>query len=165
MARRVLLVYHDDDAARAALVQALPAVKAGRLVTAAEWNALLGQGRTAVAQWLSCQVRRRTCTLVLIGEKSLGDPWINRVIYESWEAWRGVLGIHVHALPDARGRPSRKGSNPFAQFVMDRDPSLSMASVVKTYDPPQADGRKALAYVGKHLAAWVEEAIAARLAY
>ena len=165
MARKVFLIYQGADAHRAEQLAALKAIKACKLVSDQGREAVVQAGGAAAVGWIRRQIRGCSCAIVLIGSETCGDRWVNQALYEAWESWKGLFAIHVHRLRDEAGRRSKKGPSPFERYVMDRDNSLSMSSVVRSYDPPFSDSANALAHIKKNLARWVEEAISIRLAY
>ena len=73
----------------------------------------------------------------------------------------GVVGIHVHGLVNANGKVSSKGSNPF-NFIKHEASGKKLSSIVKCYNPTGRNSRERYAWIRKHLANAVEEAILIR---
>jgi hypothetical protein len=74
----------------------------------------------------------------------------------------GLLGVHIHALRDAKGLQGNKGKNPFVQPESGLDEQAARSHV---YDPPETDSKLAYRFIADNLAKWVEQAVAARAAH
>ena len=163
--RRVFYSFHyAADNWRAATVRNIGAVEGNRPATDNEWETVRRGGDAAIRRWIDGQLRRRSCTLVLVGSATAGRRWINYEIRKSWKAGMGLAGIHIHGLRDRNGRLSLKGRSPFQRFtVRDRvGRTQDLASVIKCYDPPGSSSRQRYAWIEANLAAIVEEAIGIR---
>lgn len=68
----------------------------------------------------------------------------------------GVVGIRIHGLKNEDGKISTRGENPF-DYIKYGDKKLS--SVVKCYAPSGENSTERYAWISKHLANAVEEAI------
>ena len=75
----------------------------------------------------------------------------------------GVVGIYIHGLKDNKGYTSRQGSNPFDYINFDSFRKLSQ--IVKCCDLYGDNSREKYAWISKHLANAVEEAIQIRRKY
>lgn len=104
----------------------------------------------------------RSCVIVLIGSRTAGRKWIKYEIERAWAEKKGLLGIYIHKLEDARGKQVRKGRNPFADFPMH---GKKLSSIVRTYSPPGRTSKSAYGYISENIAEWVEEAIEIRRSY
>ena len=161
MVRRVFYSFHfDADAWRAAQVRNAGALEGNTPVTDNEWEAIKKGGDAAIKDWIDKQLVGRSCAVVLIGAGTAGRRWIDYEICKSWNANKGLMGIHIHRLLDKDGRPSSKGVNPFSKITLRSGGSL--AKLVPVYDPQASDSRKAHRYITEHLASWVEDAIERR---
>lgn len=162
MSRHVFYSLHyDADRTRAELIRKLAIAQPNLEAKPAEWATIKRGGDFAVKRWLEQQLRGRSCTIVLIGAETASRPWVRYEIKRSWELRLGLLGVHIHALKDAKDQQSRKGDDPFAQ----PDSGLgAQAGLVRSYDPPEADSKLSYRYIADHLEAWVEQAVATRLA-
>jgi len=112
-------------------------------------------------------LKYRSCTLVLVGSATAGQPWIDYEIGKSWKEGMGLAGIHIHGLLDRHGRESGQGRNPFQHFTV-RDRAgyqRGLASVVKCYDPPGWSSKQRYAWIEANLANIVEEAVRIRAGY
>lgn len=101
----------------------------------------------------------RSCTIVLVGEKTAGRKWIDYEIKKSWELEKGLVGVCIHNLEDKDGKQSKKGKNPFDGFKVG---DKKLASIVKLYDPPYKRSQNVYNYIKNNLSDWVEEAIKIR---
>jgi len=123
------------------------------------WEEVKKKGDTAIKNWIKGQLKNRSCTVVLVGEKTAGRKWIKYEIEESWNQGKGVVGICIHNLKDKDGNQSDKGRNPFDDFKLG-DKKLS--SVVKLYNPPYKTSTNVYDYIKNNIDDWVEEAIKIR---
>lgn len=166
MKRRVYLSFHDgQDAWRAAQIRALECVEGNLPVPDREWAALVHEGEVAIRKWINDHLSKRSCTVVLIGRETAGRKWISYEIEKSWNEGKGLLGIYVHNLKNASGDRTAKGANPFSEFKMKKDGVTTLASIVKTYDPPYTMSTMALLYIKTNIQEWIEEAIRIRHDY
>lgn len=165
MARRVFYSFHYElDNWRASQVRNIGIVKGNRAATGNEWEAVKRGGDRAIERWIQEQLYGKSCTVVLIGEKTASRKWIRYEIRESWEQGRAVLGIHVHQLKDRYGQQCAKGANPFQRVTVD---GLNLADAVKTYDPAWFWGGSQSTYstIEQNISDWIEEAIEIRNEY
>ncbi len=166
--RRIFYSFHyAADSWRAATVRNIGAVEGNRPATDNHWEEVARGGQAAITRWIDDQMRRRSCTLVLIGEHTAGRHWIDYEIRKSWERGMGLAGIHIHGLLDQHGYDSREGSNPFAGFTLEdhMGRQRSLAAVAQCYDPDGYDSKECYAWIRDNLASVVEKAIRIRAKY
>ena len=160
MARRAFFSFHYlPDNWRASQVRNIGAIDGNSPASDNDWEKVKKGGVPAIQRWIDAQLFGRSCTVVLIGEKTAGREWINYEIEKSWEDGKGVLGIYIHNLKDSSGKQSAKGSNPFAYVDVD---GKRMSSIVNAYDPPFSDSKDVYDYIKTNIAKWIEIAIAIR---
>ncbi|MBL7981932.1 MAG: TIR domain-containing protein [Flavobacteriales bacterium] len=162
MARRVFYSFHyKADNWRASQVRNMGVVSGNRPATDNDWEAVKRGGDPAIERWIRTQLHGKSCTVVLIGEKTAGRKWITFEIKESWRQGMGVLGIHVHKLKDRLGRTGSEGSSPFTGLSVD---GVNLSSVLPTHDPAWFLGSSTDAYrtIAARLPNWIEEAIRIR---
>ena len=163
MARRVFFSFHyKQDHWRAAQVRNMGVVEGNRPVSDNDWESIVRQGDEAIKRWIDEQLKGKSCTIVLIGEKTSERKWVRYEIKRSWELGKGLLGIYIHNLKDQDGLQSAKGRNPFELFELGGE---NLARIVRAYDPPYATSQYVYDYIKKHIADWVEEAISIRGQY
>lgn len=156
-ARRVFYsFYFRDDVHRAARVRAIGEVAGNPQESDSRWEQVKQGGDDAIQAWIDEQMTDMSCLIVLIGCSTAGRRWVSYEIGKAWQLRKGILGIHVHRLLDAEGKPTAKGADPFAGIVFD---GIDLTQVVKTYDPPHLDADDVYDYIGANLASWVEKAI------
>ncbi|HEX5660595.1 MAG TPA: TIR domain-containing protein [Polyangiales bacterium] len=160
MSRHVFYSLHyDRDRARAELVRKLAGLVPNNELKPNEWATLRRTGDFAFKRWFEQQTRGRSCTIVLIGAETTTREWVRYEIARSWQLGLGLLGVHIHNLLDDRGTQSSKGEDPFAEAGLGAN-----AALVRTYDPPEQDGKLAYRFIADNLARWVEDAVATRKA-
>ncbi len=139
MARRVFFSFHyKEDNWRAAQVRNMGVIEGNTPVSDNDWEEIKRGGDKAIEEWIIDQLKNRSCTVVLVGEKTAGRKWIKYEIKRSWELGKGVVGICIHNLKNSKGEQSKKGRNPFNDFKIEEE---NMANIVKLYDPPYKTSR------------------------
>lgn len=162
MARRVFYSFHyKPDNWRASTVRNIGAVEGNKPATDNDWESITSGGDAAIKRWIASQMKGRSCTVVLVGTNTANRKWINYEIVKSWDDGMGVVGIYIHGLKNADGRVSTKGSNPF-DYIGYGNTGKKLSSVVKCYNPPGSNSQERYAWIKKHLANAVEEAIRIR---
>ncbi|WP_269320511.1 TIR domain-containing protein [Alicyclobacillus macrosporangiidus] len=112
-------------------------------------------GCNTIEKWINDQMFGRSCTVVLVGERTAERPWIKYEIKKSWSDGKGLVGICIHNLKDRDGKQAKKGRNPFDNFTLNGEP---LSDIVKLYDPPYSKSEDVYKYIKKHISDWVEEA-------
>jgi hypothetical protein len=162
MSRHVFYSLHyDADRSRAELIRNIPGLVPNLEAKPGEWATIKRTGDFAFKLWFEQQVRGRSCTIVLIGAQTATRPGIQHEIKRSWDLRLGLVGVHIHALKDAKAMQTSKGDNPFEQ------PAAGLgehASLVRVYESPEADSKLVYRFIADNLARWVEHAVATRLA-
>lgn len=162
MARKAFYSFHYlPDSWRASQVRNIGVVEGNSPASDNDWETVKKGGDAAIQKWIDGQLNGRSCTIVLIGSDTAKRKWIDYEIETSWNNNKGVLGINVHNLKNSAGTQATKGANPFAHFVVGND-KKSLSSIVKTYDPPFTDSKKAYDHISNNLSEWIEEAIKIR---
>ena len=162
MARRAFYSFHyKPDASRAAQVRNIGVVEGNTPVSDNDWETVTKKGDAAIKKWIADQMHGRSCTVVLIGSNTAGRKWINHEIIKSWDDGMGVVGIHIHGLKNLDGNVATKGSNPFANITHGSS-GKKLSSLVNCYTPAGSDSKERYAWIKKHLANAVEEAIKIR---
>lgn len=162
MARRVFYSFHyKPDNWRASQVRNIGVVEGNRPVSDNDWEAVKKGGDKAIESWINDQVSGKSCSVILIGEKTAGRKWIKYEIKKSWESEKGVLGIYIHNLKDREEKQSSKGRNPFEDFTLGDD-KKKLSSIVKAYDPPYKTSKNVYDHISSNLVDWIEEAIEIR---
>lgn len=164
MARRCFFSFHyKPDNWRASTVRQIGAIEGNKPVSDNDWETVTKGGPAAIRKWIANQMKGRSCTVVLVGNKTANRKWINHEIVRSWDEGMGVVGINVHGLRDRDGYVSRKGPNPFS-YIGYGDTGKKLSSIVKCYDPSGSNSKERYAWIAKHLENAVEEAIRIRKA-
>ena len=163
MARRAFFSFHyKPDCWRAAQVRNMGMVEGNVPVSDNEWETVKKGGDKAIKAWIDGQLHGRSCTVVLVGEKTASRKWIKYEIEESWNAGKGVVGVYIYNLKDSDENQSQKGRNPFDDITIE---GKKLSTVVKLYDPPYKSSSKAYDYIKENIADWVEKAIQIRNNY
>ncbi|WP_103108728.1 TIR domain-containing protein [Brevibacillus reuszeri] len=165
MARKAFYSFHySNDSWRASQVRNIGVVEGNSPVSDNDWEEVKKGGDKAIQDWIDGQLKGRSCSIVLIGEKTAGRKWIKYEIEKSWNLGKGLVGIYIHNLKNQEGNQSNKGSNPFEAFTVGED-KKKLSNIVKAYDPPYISSTNVYDYISKNLENWVEEAIKIRDEY
>ena len=164
MVRRVFYsFYYKHDAMRASQVRQIGTLEGNKPASDNDWEEVVGGGDEAIKRWIAAQIEGRSCTVVLVGEKTANRKWINYEIIKSWNAGMGVVGIRIHGLKDIGGSLASAGKNPF-DYITFGNPKQKLSTVVKCYNPQGTNSKDRYKWIAKHLANAVEEAIKFRAA-
>ena len=126
-----------------------------------DWETVKRGGDKAIKRWIEQQIQTRSCTVVLVGSKTAGRRWITYEIEKSWNDEKGVVGIRIHGLQNQYGNTAARGKNPFDSLTFNST-GAKLSSVVKCYNPAGSTSRDRYAWIQKHLANAVAEAIRIR---
>jgi hypothetical protein len=119
---------------------------------AAAWEEVQKKDAATVEKWIDEQMKGTSVTVVLIGSQTSERPHVGYEIKQSHGADKGMLGVYIHNMKDATQRPSTKGSNPFANWSVQKDGrKVLLSEIYPTYDWVNDDGRK-------NLGDWIETA-------
>jgi MTH538 TIR-like domain (DUF1863) len=159
MARKVFYSFHyKPDCWRAATVRSIGALEGNKPASDNDWESVTAGGDSAIKTWISSQMEGKTCTVVLVGTNTANRKWINYEIIKAWDAGLGVVGIHIHGLKDSDEKVAGIGNNPF-DYIGYGNTGNKLSSIVKCYNPAGTDSQERYAWIKKHLANAVEEAI------
>jgi hypothetical protein len=162
MARRVFYSFHyQPDVMRVSQVRNIGALEANRPATDNDWETVKSGKDTAIAKWISDQMKGRSCTVVLVGENTANRKWINHEIIKSWNDGMGVVGIYIHGLKHTDGSLAKKGANPF-DYITHGASGNKLSSIVKCYNPAGTNSKDRYEWIAQHLENAVEEAIKIR---
>lgn len=162
MARKCFYSFHyKPDCQRAAQVRQIRNIEGNKPVADNDWEAVTRGGESAIKKWIAGQMYGRSCTVVLVGNNTANRKWINHEIIKSWDDGMGVVGIHIHGLKNLDGKISVKGKNPF-DYITHGPTKKKLSSIVKCYTPGGSNSKERYAWISKHLANAVEEAIRIR---
>ena len=162
MARRVFYSFHyTPDVTRVSQVRNIGVLEANKPATDNDWEEVVSGKEMSIKRWITNQMKGRSCTVVLVGEKTANRKWINHEIVKSWDAGMGVVGIHIHGLKNLNGDISKKGKNPF-DYIGYGDTGTKLSSIVKCYNPTGTNSKDRYAWIEEHLENAIEEAIRIR---
>lgn len=159
MARRVFYSFHyKPDVTRVSQVRNIGRLEANRPATDNDWETVVSGKDISIKKWITNQMKGRSCTVVLVGEKTAGRKWINHEIIKSWDEGMGVVGIHIHGLKNLNGYIAKKGKNPFDNIGYGNT-GKKLSSIVKCYNPQGTNSKERYAWIAKYLEDAIAEAI------
>lgn len=163
MGRRVFFSFHfKNDCWRTGQVRNIGTIEGNKPISDNDWEEVKKKGDKEIENWIDGQLNGRSCTVVLIGEKTAGRKWIKYEIKKSWELGKGIVGIKIHNLKDSDGNQSNEGRNPFDDFTLD---GKKLSEIVKVYNPPYKLSTNVYKNIEDNIESWVEEAISIRSNY
>ncbi len=163
--KQIFFSFHfDNDFWRTQQVRNMGAIEGNTLVSANDWEELKRKGDKSIENWIDNSLKYKNCTIVLIGSQTSQRYWVKQEIIKSWNAGKGVMGIHIHNLKDSDSKQSSKGSNPFSSISI-KSGKTSLSSIVPVYDPPYTDSKNVYGYISDNIESWIENAIATRKLY
>lgn len=162
MARRVYWsFYYTDDLSRIQQVINMGVVEGQAILTGQKWEEVEKGGDTAIKNWISNEMKGKTCLVVLVGTNTSKRPWVNYEIIKAWNDKLGVVGVHIHGLRDLNSQStSTKGASPFNGITIGG--TTPMGNIVTLYDPPGINSKAVYGSINDNLEKLVEAAITIR---
>ena len=162
MARKCFYSFHyKPDNWRVSKIRNIGTVEGNKPASDNAWETVTGGGDKKIKEWISDQMKGRTCTVVLAGANTAGRKWINHEIVESWNRGMGVLVIYIHNITDSNDKQSAKGGNPL-YHVKHGPTGKRLSTIAKAYDPPRSTSKGVYNYIAENIEDWIEEAIKIR---
>lgn len=160
--RQVFYSFHyKPDCWRTSEVRNIGAIEGNKLAPDNDWEQITSAGDDAIKRWINEQMKCRSCTVVLVGNKTANRKWINYEIIKSWNERMGVVGIYIHGLKNSEGYISEKGENPF-DYINYGDSGKKLSAIVKCYDPKGMNSKEKYNWISRYISDAVEEAIRIR---
>jgi hypothetical protein len=160
--RQVFYSFHyKPDCWRASTVRSIGAIEGNKPAPDNDWETITSGGDEAIKKWIREQMKYRSCTIVLVGNKTANRKWINHEIVKSWDNGMGVVGIYIHGIKNSQGYITEKGNNPF-DYITHGKSKTKLSTIVKCYNPAGSNSKERYEWIKKHIANAVEEAIKIR---
>ena len=162
--RQVFYSFHyEKDNWRTSQIRQIGAIEGNKLVSDNDWEEIK-KDEKAIKKWIDDSLKNRSCTIVLVGQKTADRKWINYEIQKSWKDRKGLIGIYIHNLKDSDGEQSFKGKNPFEkiEITMKDGTEKNLSNIVICYNPPYSESKKVYEDIENKLTDLVEESITIR---
>ena len=160
--RQVFYSFHyKPDCWRASTIRSIGAIEGNRPAPDNDWETITSSGDDAIKKWISEQMKYRSCTVVLVGNKTANRKWINHEIVKSWNNKMGVVGIYIHGIKNSQGYITEKGDNPF-DYIPYGNSGKKLSSIVKCYNPAGANSKERYDWISRNISNAVEEAVKIR---
>lgn len=160
--RQIFYSFHyKPDCWRASMIRNIGAIEGNKPAPDNDWETIIKNGDEAIKKWICEQMKYRSCTVVLAGNKTANRKWINHEIVKSWDNGMGVVGIYIHGIKNSQGYISNKGSNPF-DYITHGDTKNKLSTIVKCYNPVGSNSKERYDWISRNISAIVEEAIKIR---
>ena len=160
--RQVFYSFHyKPDCWRASTIRSIGAIDGNRPAPDNDWETITSSGDEAIKKWISEQMKYRSCTVVLVGNKTADRKWINHEIVKSWNNKMGVVGIYIHGIKNSQGFITEKGNNPF-DYIPYGDSGKKFSAIVKCYNPAGVNSKERYDWISRNISNAVEEAVKIR---
>lgn len=147
----------DDDVMRVQQIRNIGVLEGNTPVSANKWEEIKRKGDAAIKKWIDENMKYRSCLIVLVGERTAKRPWVKYEIEKAWKDGKGLFGIYVHNLKDPTTGKSKKGENPFSQFIF-KDGNEKVKTI-PCHSPSNTD---AYNDIKDNIESWIEESIEMR---
>ncbi len=162
MARKCFYSFqYKPDNWRVSKIRNIGAVEGNKPATDNDWETITSGGDKKIKEWITNQMKGRTCTVVLAGSNTADRKWINYEIKESWNKGMGVFVIFIHNITDRDDKQCSKGSNPL-YYIKHGPTQKRLSTIAKAYDPPRETSSGVYNYIAANIETWIEEAIRIR---
>jgi hypothetical protein len=157
--RKVFYSFHyNNDVFRVQQIRNMGVIEGNSPVTPNQWETIKQTGKKAVENWITENLKNKSCVVVLIGSETSQRTWVLHEIEQAWSAGKPMLGIYIHNLKDPKTAKSTKGNNPFSGFTM-KNSTKKLSDYVTCYNPKTFD---AYNDIKDNIDSWIEEAIKSR---
>lgn len=130
--RHVFFSFHyNNDCWRAGQVRNMGKVDDSSTFSDNDWEEVKEKSDAKIEEWINDQLQKRSCLVLLIGEKTADRKWINYEIKKAVELDKGIVGIYAHKLKDKDGKQANKGKNPFSSFTYK---GKNLSNFIKCFD-------------------------------
>ena len=158
--RRVFYSFHfESDSWRTSQIRNIGVVEGNGVAFDNEWEKIKSEKDKVIKGWIDKQMKNRSCTIVLIGEKTSESKWVVYEIKKSLELGKGIFGIYIHRLKDSKSKRAKKGKNPFKDKVLIKEFGNERMNSIKTHNPPVSKDKEAYNYIADNLQGWIEESL------
>lgn len=159
--QNILLSFdYENDINRAEQIRKMNIFDDTTIMPGAEWLEVEKKQDDEIKHYIDDNVEKCSCLVVLVGEKTAENKWINYEIKKAHELKKGLLGIYVHGIADANGNQSKKGENPFKEIRISDNKTL--ANFVVCFDSDYQTSRYVYDDIKKHIGDFVKDAVASR---
>jgi hypothetical protein len=165
MPKHVFFSFHyKPDVHRASQVRNIGGISGNVAATDNDWESVTRGGDAAIKRWITGQLRGRSCTVVLVGAETASRKWVKYEIVESWNKGMGVVAIRIHGLKNLKGETAFAGDNPMEkiELVDGLGNTRCLSGVANIYRPGGSTSKEKYAWIEKHLANAIDEAVAIR---
>ncbi len=165
--RQVFYSFHYvPDNWRVAQVRNIWVIEWNKPASDNDWEEVTKWWDKAIKKWIDENLKWRSCSVVLIWEKTAWRKWIKYEIEQSRNNKKWLVWIYIHNLKNKDWDQSNKGKNPFDSFTIWKDENKKkLSDIIKTYDPPYTTSTNVYNHIQENLESWIEEAISIRENY
>lgn len=129
--RQVFFSFHyDNDNWRAGQIRNIGKVDSNSTFSDNDWEEVKEKTDSKIKEWIDEQLNKRSCLVVLIGEKTANRKWINYEIEKAYYLNKGIVGIYIHKLENSLGKQDNIGNNPFDYLTIE---GKSLSKYIKCF--------------------------------
>lgn len=130
--RQVFFSFHyDNDNWRASKIRNMGKVDQSSTFSDNSWEEVKEKTDQKIKEWIDSQIAKRSCVIVLIGEKTADRKWINYEIKKAYELNKGIVGIYIHKLKNKDQEQGNRGYNPFNYLSINGE---KVSKYIKCFD-------------------------------
>lgn len=122
-----------------------------------DWEEVKHKSDEKIREWIDSQLKMRSCLVVLIGSTTASRKWVRYEIQKAYEMNKGIVGIYIHKLKDAKGHQGVRGANPF-NYMYTYDGKL-LSNYVRCYDSKYLTSQVVYSDIFANIEKLIEEAI------
>jgi len=150
---------YDKDFCRAAKIRNAFEVTANDDIYDSEWKTIRTKDPEEAKAWLREQIELRDCLVVLIGETTANNPWINFEIETARDFGKGIVGIYINELEDQDGNVTARGHNPFRFVNSTHFEGKTLSDKINRFESSYVVSKAVYNDIKDHLEEIVEEAV------
>lgn len=127
-----------------------------------DWEKIKKGGSPAICRWIDAQMKGKSCTVLLIGERTFKRKFVKYEIKQSILKRKALVGIYIDQLKDCNGETCDRGRNPFEGFSVKRTSdtkTVPLSQMIKVYSPWGFTSKGKVKHIKNNMADWVEDAI------
>lgn len=159
MKRQVFFSFeYNKDAWRASQVRNMGKVDNNSTFSDNDWEEVKAKSDTDIKKWISDQMTKRSCLVVLVGATTSSRKWVKYEIEKAYELNKGIVGIYIHNLKDKDGDQTTKGSNPFYSIYIGKD-NERLSKYVTCFDSKYSSSTYVYDDIKDNIEQLVEDAI------
>ena len=159
--RQVFFSFHyGNDSWRAGQIRNMGKVDSGSTFSDNDWEIVKGKTEAEIKEWINEQLDKRSCVVVLIGNKTSERKWVKYEILRACEMNKGIVGVYIHKLENASVEQDVRGGNPFENIAVNNGNKIS--KYIRCFDSNYSNSKDVYNDIKEHIEDLIEYGIAHR---